>query len=335
MSILYLHIGYNKTATTSIQEFCKENAAKLNEQGYLYPTCGQTSRGAHHFLASHFMQEPPISWTTKVNWDNYFNEFLRSIDSAQRVILSSEMLSWFSKCNVARLQQLIASFDKVRILMYVRRQDSYAVSFYNSRIRNGSKVPSFPEFCMEESDKLDFYSNLLQWEKFIGRNNLTVRPFVEKIWKDGNVIDDFFNVIDSNLSLREFVRLKQVNPSLPLLAVEILRQTNSLDISQRPQFVNLIRELTSNTEMPSLGGFLTKAIQKQLLESFEKGNRLMAQRYWTDAEARLFFEQSVQSSENNFSGIPNDVLINIIAKLWEHAAHIMNLQGIKLPPTLD
>lgn len=37
MKILYIHIGTPKTATTSLQHFCKENADILEEKGYCYP----------------------------------------------------------------------------------------------------------------------------------------------------------------------------------------------------------------------------------------------------------------------------------------------------------
>lgn len=37
MKVLHIHIGAPKTATTSIQFFCSENAAVLAKKGFCYP----------------------------------------------------------------------------------------------------------------------------------------------------------------------------------------------------------------------------------------------------------------------------------------------------------
>ena len=49
--VAYIHIGINKTGSTSIQRFLCDNRQQLKTEGYLYPQTGR-SKHAHHELAS-------------------------------------------------------------------------------------------------------------------------------------------------------------------------------------------------------------------------------------------------------------------------------------------
>jgi hypothetical protein len=47
--VCYIHVGPQKTGTTSVQWFLQENRAELLEHGYFVPE-SETKRGAHHSL---------------------------------------------------------------------------------------------------------------------------------------------------------------------------------------------------------------------------------------------------------------------------------------------
>lgn len=48
---LILHVGFQKTGTSSLQRLFRVNRAKLGDQGILYPQAGTLGKDAHHHLA--------------------------------------------------------------------------------------------------------------------------------------------------------------------------------------------------------------------------------------------------------------------------------------------
>ena len=58
---IYLHIGFPKTGTTSIQTWLTEHAAALAAHGVLYPAIGrdgQEYQYGHHRLARSWSRDP-------------------------------------------------------------------------------------------------------------------------------------------------------------------------------------------------------------------------------------------------------------------------------------
>ena len=52
--IIYLHIGMNKTGSTSIQDYFFNNKDDFNIEGFCYPSAGLNSKGIHYGLSDAF-----------------------------------------------------------------------------------------------------------------------------------------------------------------------------------------------------------------------------------------------------------------------------------------
>ena len=98
MADLYLHIGSNKTATTTLQHRFTGSSEVLASAGLLYPRTGQSPVGAHHVLAGYLCNKPPPRFRPDGNLEALLAALREEVAGAAstmgepRVVISSEML---------------------------------------------------------------------------------------------------------------------------------------------------------------------------------------------------------------------------------------------------
>src|ERR1700722_6424768 len=127
---IFLHIGFPKTGTPSVQMWLTENTVALAAHGVLYPRSGREGQGyyyGHHRLARSLVESPlgelTIAWPDMARLRD---EMANS--PAQTIVISSEDFSTrLQQPEVDLLAQQLADFD-VRIVCYVRRQDEFIIS---------------------------------------------------------------------------------------------------------------------------------------------------------------------------------------------------------------
>lgn len=142
--VCYIHVGPNKTGTTSIQWFLQENRAELLQHGYCVPE-SETKRGAHHALAGGAgpdvgeHREPLVA---------------RSIVAiaetpVQAIIISSEALEGLLR----NRQNTKAFFNRVqelnlqpKLILFPRNQPQWINSSYASSVKSFRRFDSF-ESC--------------------------------------------------------------------------------------------------------------------------------------------------------------------------------------------
>ena len=140
----------------------------------------------------------------------------------QNVILSSENFSWiFYKKPLSSFSiELKKYFYKIKIIIYLRRQDEMAVSF----LQECSKKPNLPESKIFEftsraipkiNSRQHFYFNYFEklslWENIFGKKNLIVRCYDKHSLIGGNVITDFLNTLNIPPISNEIKMLNQSN----------------------------------------------------------------------------------------------------------------------------
>jgi len=137
MANLILHVGLHKTGTSALQESLHQNSAKLFECGYFYPK--PDSQDAHHGLVSLLRIDNrgnALHATGKENFLRKLEEFKARADG-RCIVISSELFSEpVSETAIGSLREM---FDSVRIVLYLRRQDTLLESVHT---RCSSKTPS-------------------------------------------------------------------------------------------------------------------------------------------------------------------------------------------------
>lgn len=306
MKTLYLHIGTTKTATTSIQRFLEENKDVLQKHGYCFPDSLHVYPRANKRRNAHFLVAKV--WDADGNRNQskekeYFEEGLQQIRTAfgtyDHVILTDESI-WhaLSYSKKSLLQELKKEADEqkyqIKVIVYLRRQDGLLISRWNQEVKqnfNSVAVMTCEEYlaASEKKEKkiYQYAQKLDEIAAVIGKNNLIVRRFSPKSWKDGSIIHDFMHEIGLDVT-EEFQELEESeNLRLDKNTTEIKRILNKSEFLTEKEisyFRRFLKEISKdyikeeNTEM------LAKEELQQLLELYAKENERVAEEYIGDGQ---------------------------------------------------
>ena len=188
ISQCWLHIGTEKTGSTSIRNYLALNRAALLSQGYLYPrTPGPTN---HYALTAFALDDARIEGTRRTlgigdqeSVARFRAGFMDSLEretatsGASTVIFSNELLSsrLRSPAELARIKALCDGIAReTKIVVYLRNQADFLVSRYTNIVWEGGTK----EFRFRGPPALADYSRLLdRWAQAFGRENIVARRF--------------------------------------------------------------------------------------------------------------------------------------------------------------
>ena len=289
-----VHLGGPKTGSTAIQRFLSVASRALAERGILYPDVGLRGFG-HHDLAFLIGGGYP-EWATPQS--RGLNALVGDLHTAlrrseHRVVLSSE--NFFLQPEPERLREAIESAEsgrRVRLLVYLRRQDDLVVSWYNQAVKAQGFSGSFAE-CLQKTESLwDFEAQLERWADAFGQDAITVRLYESSQLAGGEVVADLLAELGTDpegLPAPEH----SVNSGLCRELLEFQRQINRLPLTvqEKRRFHREWIELSARTrgtdvfdDTPVVG----PAGRRAILERFSAGNRAVARRFFGREE--LFTE---------------------------------------------
>ena len=238
-----LHIGLEKTGTTSVQQLLKANRAALLAQGTLIPTSLHPGNNFYLAMASFSSFRPDgllkaegiknqgdLDAFRRKTLGNFQTE-LRGASAANQVLISSEHLQ-SRLTTLEDIQRLKANLESVglrefEVLVYLREPIRIALSHHSMAIKKGVFVdesffePNHPRV----SQILGFKASLEMWQEVFGIESLNVRLYPEGA-KPSALIDDFFTatrISQNGLNLNSDAKR---NVNLSLGALQILNQVN-------------------------------------------------------------------------------------------------------------
>ena len=324
---LYLHIGMPKTGTTSIQGYLAANSKSLAAQGFFYDTTEQISvqsvpvaadLQAARYMNGHWILESLEEASKKLcqrtffgiaNLDEKLLERLAAVDFAeysvvftqhiaaldrllktQNVILSNEWLWLIPQVYLRQLHRYFA--DRIKVIVYLRRQDYLVESAYNHAIRKSAMAVSFDDFqglfgvlpYMKKT--LCYRQRLDEIREIIGRENLIARVYGRND-PNGNRFDikkDFADIIgldDKRLRVRN-----NKNTRISGQLIEYLRAFHSI-IDELPQDRRPSRERVERItdilcDISGRGGpdlYFAPEARKKFLAAYEEENAYIANNY--------------------------------------------------------
>ncbi len=301
---LALHIGSNKTGTSSIQYFLRDNRERLAELGHLFP---ESPGNARHTQLSLFVKsdselEKTVEWYRQRHSDparfrksfrrRLFAEIERS--GLSRVLLSDEALYASSKRSLRRLSEFVGRLaNNLRVVVYLRRQDDHLVSRYQQVVKVG-EIKRLSEWANEpdHADTYDYYHRLRTWERLLEPDAFVVRRFEPDSFVDGSLFQDFFEAVDINARAEDMTHPPTRNVSLDAETVEFLRLYNLYRVENeaaRPGVINnwkLTRRLAERARGPVLT--LPNPVLDSFMAQWDESNRAVARRYLRDANGELF-----------------------------------------------
>lgn len=190
---LILHIGTEKTGTTSFQHFCDQNREALLRQGLLYPD--NLGNRNHRFVSIYALsfesnddgvrgcgiktQEGMEAFRRKV--ETRLAAQCRVLPEPRICLLSSEHLHsrLHSPDQIKLLRALLKPlFEDIEVYVHLRPQVEVAVSLASTQARVGGSVRrGFFDQVTPRKIYYDYDRLVGMWEEVFGASNVTCVPF--------------------------------------------------------------------------------------------------------------------------------------------------------------
>ncbi|WP_434340558.1 hypothetical protein [Motilimonas cestriensis] len=285
-----LHIGTEKTGTTSLQHFFSNNRQVLSQQGILYARSpgDENHLKLYTYALDDDKQDDAYIYrglqelSKRQQWRATFqHELKQEIKHAAQqgihtVIFSNEHChSRLTRENeIQRLKELLEPlFSEIAVSVYLRRQDQLAVSLFSTKLKYNEPRQNY--FCPEDPQDAFFnYALLLEkWSKVFGYAHIEPAIFCPTKLAKGNLIYDFCQRYEIDFQLCQQTLMQ--NESLDAKGQHFLQQFNQF----LPMYVN-------NQLNPDRFGIL------EAMEALFSGPAALPPR----AEAKAYYQQFAASN---------------------------------------
>lgn len=300
--MIYLHIGINKTGTSSVQNALYRNRNGLLGEGILYPETGlgtpNEGNGYHYFLSKNLgfvnLKSDPNECLAHAK--SMRADLDREIAEHQpkHVIFSSEFFSL--RRNMDPVRRFFDGLEVV-VIVYLRRHDIWYPSLYSQALKTVENPPwepgleGFVRATMKSTGGYPMYSQLLNaWADLFGRDNVRVRAFERESMKD-SITDDFFDLcglsVPNCLGREQVPVLNKAPDATKLAALEELKRTPISALTKR-----LIVGAFWNS--PDAGEKLKMSaeLKQEIIDRHSEDYATIARQYLGD-QAGVLFRQSL------------------------------------------
>jgi hypothetical protein len=241
MSNLILHIGSEKTGTTAIQYFLRENQALLEAAGLFVPEFLATQEGNHRWLPFLVyepsrsddwiilkgLQEADVRDQQKAAVLQQLHEHVAATGHLTWIISSEHLQSRLTTAEeVQALHDLLSPlFEEITVVVYLREQLQSTLSFWSTAVRTGSSIVTLPAPGEIGSYNCNHQDILQRWQAVFGRDAIRVRLFGQQYFVNNNLIDDFLAA--AQIPSDQPYRLPTLhNQSLSYQAIKLLSKIN-------------------------------------------------------------------------------------------------------------
>ncbi len=219
----YLHIGTEKTGTTTLQTFLGENRSVLRDRGYYVPVTLSPYRvlANHERLTTFALDNLKLTDDLRLaagvksasDVDLHrevvgaaFRDEVTGLDNAPRyLVLSNEHCHsrLTTDEEVSRLHGLLAEYcNETEVIVYLRPQHELATSLYTQAMRAGYfDIAILPEFTERGSGTwvgrqyFDYDDLTQRWARVFGLVNIKPHIYSRSELFSGNVVLDFLHII--------------------------------------------------------------------------------------------------------------------------------------------
>lgn len=317
---LYLHIGQQKTGSTTLQYFLQKNREQLAKKKILYP---KAFGNLKHFrlLKNNTVLKKPNN--------KYVEEFRNELAEKKwkSVILSDENLFVCRLIKRAVLIDLLKEFfDDIVIVVYLRRQDEHLVSNYQQQVK-GEITLTLEEYIEHiiSRNYYNYFSVIKSWEKLLPDATFNLRPFGKLI--NNNITEDFCVQIGVKPSKYKH-DLDRANKSKSALTIELLRKLNIIKNGQQAEDleeeelvefkekVKLLRAKILDAHLQSEKLNLSTKHRRQVMKKFRPSNKKLFAKFDATDEFKEYFKATIKQSEGFYNdSLETDFVITQLLEL--------------------
>jgi hypothetical protein len=324
-----LHIGVEKTGTKTLQLALAANRAQLQRDGFLYPRVpGEYSHVGLALYAARPAAVPDLRKAFSLFDERREAAFRQALprqmaaeaaeSGCHTAILSSEHCSSRLAAGeeIAALKELVAPLSReCRVILYLRRQDDLAVSYYSTLVQSGSTSGfGFPEGL----PWLDYLRLLDSWSAVFGKDNLDIRVFEPGQMIGGDLFADFFSTA-GYANWPALPRPEPQNRSLDIRALEFLRRFNA----RLPPFTDAGANSSRGPIEAALSAVSTgerlrppPAAAAEFLGQFAASNAEVARKYLGREDGVLFTEDPPAGVEARLPRLDVEAAVDLAIALW-------------------
>lgn len=310
MKSLVLHIGLQKTGTTSLQGFLHQNTDALERAGYIYPrwvapSFDVVNAPSYHGHLVAYCADFRCSFA-KPTADDVARFFDAIPDDGRTVLISAEDFSRFSEPD--RALEVFKDFD-VQVVIYLREQTRWMESVFNQGnkilLRRGDPALFAPDRLSEKTLlrflraqryiwMTDFQELLGRWENAFGRNRVTARVFDRAEFLGGSLYSDFLALLGVS-SVESFDQTNDLNMNLANEVIQRLSQIAASEGAERA--LAEIRRIAEGSRAQSIdisGDYtvFTREARERMQATYAASNAAVAHRFF--GRETLFPEKALQ-----------------------------------------
>ncbi|MEO0914308.1 MAG: hypothetical protein AAFY59_15190, partial [Pseudomonadota bacterium] len=185
---LIVHIGTMKTGSSAIQRFFARNRAVLPAFGVHYPKA-QDAEGRpleKHADLTAALEAEKRSAAAHPTHGTSRDVLARYLDRAagrRATLLSAERLAAYGDRAAALFAGVGERFD-VRVLVYLRRQDEWALSTYREHVMDPEIAEARPFAAWLDArdvrDQMDYEALMAAWRQAVGEQNIRVLRYPQE-----------------------------------------------------------------------------------------------------------------------------------------------------------
>lgn len=337
----YLHIGTEKTATTTLQQFFSANKNILFENNIIYTkAAGVTNNQLLSVAAYNPSRRDDCTKRNNIETDEQLLTFQKKIIQnlnkeiesekkyCSKIIFSSEHFqSRLTEVEeIERLKQILINFglSEFFVIVYLRRPADIASSLYSTAIKFGNYQLDEPppptnyywkNICHHKS-------TIIKFETVFGKAAIIPRIFDKNEFFNNNIIDDILNVIGAPNCDRYVIPDKQ-NKSISLLGIRLLKHLNQLilksndneNIQKRNSLVSLVEKLFSDNKY-----VMPRRLYELYDLKFAESNEWVRAHYFPNKDL-LFASDIPEESVLDISDQELKAIANFIANIWSDVLH--------------
>jgi hypothetical protein len=304
---LVVHIGTHKTGTTAIQRFAAEHRKTLARRGLWYPSYAEIGlRG--HYRGHHDFAHAIAGIGKRMSLDDAkrFAELIRNrLRPDETVLISAEPIYrhvlpedndyWARREAYVRRLKDIIGLDDVTILVVLRRQDSFARSLYQQKVKSGKYSLSFRQFLVDERYEFEYHRQLSIFKNVFGKVDVLI---YEDIQQHG-LIDAFFGHL--GVAVSDASRNAAENLSLPLELVEYKRLLNATKVG-KGRLEAVVEKLEKRAKKGGLRNhvdWVSRPDMEAFYASFDEENERLRRDFMSDRPPPVFPSLATVPIEDN------------------------------------
>ena len=339
--IAYIHIGLEKTGTTTLQEFFYLNRETLQKDNIYYPSSpgarNHTDLAAYAFdktlgdlIIQKNIQTDELKQAFRTAFKKSFDSEITALNKKQNLLVSCEHLSSrvFSKDEIRKLLSLFTELGYLpKVIVYLRRQDQYLLSTYSTWLKCGATAELNKNAYKRK--RYDYLTLLEMWGELLEVENLIVKIFEKNRMYKNDLIQDFLKILNVTNTEKYLSPPNDLNKSLDKTKLSFLKTMNGLvpehlDGHKNPLRGDLITALENIDNNEKLR--LPAELAKEILAYYKNDNLAIKAKYFPLLEDPLFAENiaPTDNQEANLDHLNTKDLYTITSALWTYQQEEIN-----------